>query len=126
MVCRDYRYPDLKTLFRTKDVSITTHGSVRETRELRDIASLIDRSVSGTSDPENTRSIKPGRSNQRKMSELDNVIGLSDLYDEYITILQHHYLPEQELVLCKCETAIVFLSLNGAITDSIPLDQAEI
>lgn len=59
------------------------------------------------------------------MPELDNVIGLSSLHDEYGTILQHRYLQEQELVLCKCETAIVFVSLNGAITDSIPLDQAE-
>jgi WD40 repeat protein len=59
------------------------------------------------------------------MSELDNVIRLSNLTDQYGTILQHRYLPEQELVLCKCETVIVFLSLSGAITDSIPVNQAE-
>ena len=59
------------------------------------------------------------------MPELDNLICLCNLYDKYGSILQHRYLPEQELVLCKCEAAIVFLSLNGAITDSIPVDQAE-
>jgi WD40 repeat protein len=59
------------------------------------------------------------------MSEVDNVLGLSSLSDQYGTILQHRYLREQELVLCKCETAIVFLSLNGAIIHSIPVNQAE-
>ena len=59
------------------------------------------------------------------MSELDNVTVLNSLNDQYGTILQHRYLPKQELVLCKCETAIVFLSLNGTITDSIPVNQAE-
>ena len=41
MVCRDYRHPDIKRPFSTKDVSVTTHGSVRETRELRDIAQIV-------------------------------------------------------------------------------------
>jgi len=64
MVCRDYRHPDIKTLFSTKDVSITTHGSVRDTQKLRDIARIV-LCVLGTQDPEDTRPIKSEGSNEK-------------------------------------------------------------
>ena len=59
------------------------------------------------------------------MHDLNNVVGINNLTVKYGTIHQHCYLKDQELILCKCDSALIFVSLSGAIINSVPVEQTE-